>query len=152
MTAEQKLEALGYVLTAPPAPAANYVPVIRSGNIVYVSGQLSSGPSGLAKGPLGRDLDTASGQKAAALAAVNILSHLKFSAGADLDRLRLLKLTVLVASTPDFAEQHLVANGASDLLVEVLGENGRHARAAFGVAALPLGAAVEIEAVAEILV
>ncbi len=151
MTAEQKLEALGHSLSAPPAPAANYVPVTRQGNVLYVSGQVSTGPDGIVKGHLGRDLDVAAGQKAAELCALNILAHLKFTAGADLDRLRIVKLTVLVASDPEFSEQHLVANGASDLFVAVLGDHGKHARAAFGVAALPLGAAVEVEAVAEIL-
>ncbi len=151
MTAETKLADLGYTLSAPSAPAANYVPVIRAGNTLYVSGQLSSGPDGLIKGHLGRDLDVPAGQKAAASCAVSILSYLKFSAGVDLDKLRILKLTVLVSSMPDFTEQHLVANGASDLFVAVLGENGRHARAAFGVAALPLDVAVEVEAVVEIL-
>jgi enamine deaminase RidA (YjgF/YER057c/UK114 family) len=151
MTAEDKLNELGHSLSAPPAPAANYVSVTRQADVLYVSGQLSSGPDGLIKGRLGRDLDVAAGQKAAALSAVNILAQLKFSAGVDLGKLRLLKLMVLVASEPTFTEQHLVANGASDLFVAVLGDNGRHARAAFGVAALPLGAAVEIEAVAEIL-
>jgi len=151
MTADQKLASLGHTLSAPPAPAANYVPVTRQGNTLYVSGQISAGPDGLVKGHLGCDLDVAAGQKAAGFSALAILSHLKFTAGADLDKLRLIKLTVLVASDPGFSDQHLVANGASDLLVEVLGDNGKHARAAFGVAALPLGAAVEIEAVAEIL-
>ncbi|MBU1175576.1 MAG: RidA family protein [Alphaproteobacteria bacterium] len=150
MTPEDKLAALGHALSAPPAPAANYVPVTRAGNQLFVSGQISTGPDGLVKGHLGRELDTGAGQKAAALCAVNILAQIKFSAGVDLSKVRLLKLTVLVASVPDFSEQHLVANGASNLFVEVLGEAGRHARAAFGVAALPLGAAVEIEAVAEI--
>lgn len=149
MTPEDKLAELGHSLSAPPAPAANYVPVTRSGNMLYVSGQISTGPNGLVSGHLGKDLDTAAGQRAAALCAVNILSQLKFSAGADLGKLKVLKLTVLVASVPEFNEQHLVANGASNLLAEVLGENGRHARAAFGVASLPLGAAVEIEAVVE---
>ena len=151
MTPDQKLTELGYTLSAPPAPAANYVPVTRMGNQLFVSGQVSTGPEGLVSGHLGRDLDTAAGQKAAALCAINILAHLRFSANMDLAKIRLVKLTVLVASAPEFNEQHMVANGASDLLAEVLGENGRHARAAFGVAALPLGAAVEIEAVAEIL-
>lgn len=151
MHPEQKLESLGHTLAKPAAPAATYIPVSRIGNQVFVSGQVSIGPDGVVKGILGGSMDTAAGQAAAKLSALSILAHLKHSAGADLASVRLLKLTVLVASTPDFSEQHIVANGASDLLVEVLGDNGKHARAAFGVAALPLGAAVEIEAVAEIL-
>ena len=149
MTPEEKLAQRGFALSAPPAPAANYVPVTRMGNQLFVSGQISTGPNGLVSGQLGRDLDTAAGQKAAELCAVNILAHLRFSADVSLSRIRLVKLTVLVASVPDFIEQHLVANGASDLFAEVLGDNGSHARAAFGVVALPLGAAVEIEAVVE---
>ena len=121
MTADQKLADLGLTLSAAPAPAANYVPVTRQGNILYVSGQISTGPDGLVKGHLGREHDVASGQKAAALCAINILSQIKFTAGVDLDKLRLLKLSVLVASMPDFSDQHLVANGASDLFVAVLG-------------------------------
>lgn len=151
MTPEEKLAQNGHTLSAPPAPAANYLPVSRMGDTLFVSGQISTGPDGLVTGLLGRNLDTAAGQKAAELCAVNILAQLRFNAALDLSRVRLVKLTVLVASVPDFTEQHLVANGASDLLAEVLGENGRHARAAFGVTALPLGAAVEIEAVVEAL-
>lgn len=151
MSAEQRLKDLGIELREPGAPAANYLPVVRTGNLLFVSGQVSAGPDGLIKGTLGKDLDTAAGQKAAAASAVAILSHLKHSGGIALDDIkRFVKLTVLVASTPDFNEQHMVANGASDLLADVLGEAGSHARAAFGVAALPLGAAVEIDAVVEV--
>lgn len=151
MSATDKLAALGYQLTNPAAPAANYLPVNISGNMMYVSGQVSADANGIIKGTLGGDLDVAAGQKAAAYCAVSILSHIVNSGGVELaDIKKIVKLTVLVASTPDFNEQHLVANGASDLLAEVLGANGKHARAAFGVAALPLGAAVEIEAVVEI--
>ncbi len=151
MNAEQRLKDLGIELSEPGAPAANYVPVVRTGNLLFVSGQVSAGPDGLIKGTLGTDLDTAAGQKAAAASAVAILSHLKHSGGIALDDIkRFVKLTVLVASAPDFNEQHLVANGASDLLADVFGEAGSHARAAFGVAALPLGAAVEIDAVVEV--
>lgn len=149
MSAQEALKKLGFELKSPPAAAANYVPVAQAGGLLFISGQLSTGPAGLVKGTLGAELDTAAGQKAAQLCAVNILSHIAFSAQLPLEGVRIVKLTVLVASTPDFAEHHLVANGASDLLVNVLGDNGRHARAAFGVAALPLGAAVEIEAVVE---
>ena len=119
MTPEEKLAQRGFALSAPPAPAANYVPVTRMGNQLFVSGQVSVGPNGLVSGQLGRDIDTAAGQKAAELCAINILAQLRFSADVSLSRIRLLKLTVLVASVPEFTEQHLVANGASDLFVEV---------------------------------
>lgn len=149
MTIEQNLKALGYDLPKPVAPLASYVPVTRSGNLLYVSGQLSTGADGLVKGHLGKDLDVAAGQKAAELCAVNILGQV--AAVTALENVKaVLKLTVLVASNPDFSEQHLVANGASDLFIKVLGDPAKHARAAFGVAALPLGAAVEIDAVIEI--
>lgn len=151
MTVEQKLAEFGYTLIQPPPPAANYVPVMRQGDVVYVSGQISAGQTGVIKGHLGSELDLAHGQKAAAHCAVNILAQLKYAARLDLTKLRMIRLTVLVASMPHFIEQHLVANGASDLLVGVLGEYGRHARAAYGVVSLPLGAAVEIAAVAEVL-
>lgn len=144
-----RLAALGYTLSAPPAPAANYVPVTKADGLYFVSGQISTGPEGLLKGTLGAGLGVEDGQKAAAFSAVNILSQLVHNGPLPLEKIRLLKLTVLVSSAPDFTEQHVVANGASDLLAEVLGDNGNHARAAFGVAALPLGAAVEIEAIAE---
>jgi len=151
MSAENRLNDLGFNLTEPNAPAANYIPVSRTGNVLFVSGQISMDELGVVTGKLGDNLEVADGQRAAALSAVSILNHIVFSAGVPLDEVkRVLKLTVLVASAPDFYEHHLVANGASDLLVEVLGENGRHARAAFGVAALPLGAAVEIEAMVEV--
>lgn len=150
MTPEEKLKSRGYDLTKPAAPAANYIPVSRVGKTIYVSGQISAGPDGVIKGHLGRDLDVAAGQKAAERCAVALMTQMVHGGGTSLDKVRILKLTVLVASVPEFSEQHLVANGASDLFVDILGEKGRHARAAFGVAALPLGAAVEIEAIAEI--
>ena len=149
MTIEQKLNELGYALPTPAAPAGSYVPVRQSDNILYISGQLSSGADGLLKGRLGDGTDVATGQKAAELCAINILAQVnQVTALANIKAVH--KLTVLVASAPDFHEQHLVANGASDLFAKLLGDKGKHARAAFGVAALPLGAAVEIDAVIEI--
>ena len=149
MTIETTLNELGLILPTPAAPAASYVPVRQSGNILYVSGQLSSGPDGLLKGKLGEGTDVETGQKAAQLCALNILGQV--AQVVDLEKISAIhKLTVLVASTPDFHEQHLVANGASDLFIKLLEDKGKHARAAFGVASLPLGAAVEIDAIIEI--
>ncbi|MBD8064701.1 RidA family protein [Devosia sp. PTR5] len=147
----EKLREYGYELPAPKAPVASYVPVTRSGNIVYVSGQISSNEQGVVQGRLGDNMNVVQGGNAAELAAINVLSQVVHMAGVSLhDIKRVLKLTVLVASAPDFFEQHLVANGASNLIVGILGDKGKHARAAFGVAALPLGAAVEIEAIVEV--
>ncbi len=147
----EKLREYGYEMTRPTPPVASYVPVTRSGNILYVSGQISSNESGVIEGKLGENMNVVQGGNAAELCAVKILSEIVYSGGIELTAIkRLLKLTVLVNSAPDFTEHHLVANGASNLLVGVLGDKGKHARAAFGVAALPLGAAVEIEAVVEV--
>ncbi len=150
-TIEKRLSDLGIVLPAAAAPAANYVPCVRTGNLLFPSGQLPMKDGKLAAtGLLGRDLDTAAGKEAAKLCAINILAQAKAALG-DLEKIRrLVKINVFVASAPGFAEQHLVANGASDLLAEVLGERGKHARAAVGMAALPLNAAVEIDAVIEV--
>lgn len=150
-TPNEKLREYGYELTRPNPPVASYVPVVRSGNIVYVSGQISSNEQGVVEGKLGDNMNVVQGGNAAELCAVKILSEIVYTGGIELTAIkRVLKLTVLVSSTPEFTEHHLVANGASNLLVGVLGDKGKHARAAFGVAALPLGAAVEIEAVVEI--
>ena len=150
-TIEARLAAEGIILPAAAAPAANYVPFMRSGNLLFTSGQLPLSDGKLvATGLLGRDLDTAAGKLAARACAINILAQVKAATG-DLEKIaRIVKITVFVASTPDFTEQHLVANGASDLLATVLGERGRHARAAVGTASLPLGAPVEVEAIVEL--
>lgn len=145
-----KLREYGYELPMPKAPVATYVPITRTGNVVYVSGQISSNESGPVTGKLGDTMNVVQGGNAAELAAVNFLSQLAHSAGLDLAKIRVLKLTVFVNSTPDFAEHHLVANGASNLIVGVLGEKGKHARSAIGMAALPLGAAVEVEGIVEV--
>lgn len=150
-TPTEKLREYGYELSRPKPPVASYVPVTRSGNIIYVSGQISSSADGVVQGLLGETMNVVQGGNAAELCAVNILSQIVYSAGIELSQIKhVLKVTVLVASTPEFQEQHLVANGASNLLVGVLGDKGKHARAAFGVASLPLGAAVEVEAVVEV--
>ena len=149
-TIEDRLKSLNIVLPQAAAPAANYVSFAISGNLLFTAGQLPLRDGKLiATGLLGRDLDVPEAQAAARQCAVNILSQAKAAIG-DLERIvRIVKITAFVASTPDFVSQHLVANGASDLLAEVLSEKGRHARSAVGVASLPLNAAVEIEAVVE---
>lgn len=148
---EEKLAGLGIVLPQAAAPAANYVPFMRSGDLLFTSGQLPMKDGKLAAtGLLGRDLDTAAGREAARLCAVNVLAQAKAALG-DLELVRrLVKITVFVASAPGFTEQHLVANGASDLFVAALGEAGRHARSAVGTASLPLDAPVEVEAIFEV--
>jgi enamine deaminase RidA (YjgF/YER057c/UK114 family) len=147
----EKLRELGYELPRPRPPVASYVPVVRSGNLLFVSGQISSNEQGVVQGTLGDTMNVVQGGNAAELAAIKILSEILYSGGVELTAIkRVLKLTVLVASTPEFTEQHLVANGASNLIVAVLGDKGKHARAAFGVVALPLGAAVEVEAIVEV--
>jgi enamine deaminase RidA (YjgF/YER057c/UK114 family) len=148
---DQRLNELGLALPAAPAPAAAYVPYVLSGGVVYVSGQISQGPNGLIKGKLGEDMSTEQGAEAARACALALLAQLRAACGGDFGRLRrVVKLTGFVNSTPDFTEQPKVINGASELLVEVLGETGWHARSAVGVASLPLGVAVEIEALFEI--
>ncbi len=150
-TIEKRLSDLGITLPVAAAPAANHVPYVRSGNLLFPSGQLPLKDGKLAvTGLLGRDVDVAGGKEAAKLCAINILAQAKAALG-DLEKIRrLVKITVFVASAPDFAEQHLVGNGASDLLAGVLGERGKHARVAVGMAALPLNAAVEIDAILEV--
>jgi len=147
---EAHLETLGVILPSPAAPAANYVPFVISGNLLTISGQVTVGPNGLEfQGKLGADFDVEAGQKAARLCAINILAQAKAALG-DLDRItQMVKINGFVNSLPDFVEQPAVINGASDFLVEALGERGRHARAAVGMASLPMGVAVEIDAIIE---
>lgn len=149
-TIEKRLSDLGVTLPAAAAPAANYVPFMNTGSYVFTAGQLPLKDGKLiASGLVGRDVDTAAAKDGAKQCAINILAQAKAALG-DLEKIRrIVKITVFVASTPDFTEQHLVANGASDFLVAVLGERGKHARSAVGVASLPLNAAVEIEAIIE---
>ena len=147
----EKLREYGYELPAPKAPVASYVSVNRSGNLLFVSGQISSNEQGVVTGLLGENMNVVQGGNAAELAALNVLSQIVHAAGVPLEEIkRIVKVTVLIASTPDFTEQHLVANGCSNMLVAILGDKGKHARAAFGVASLPFGAAVEIEAIVEV--
>ena len=144
---EKKLKSLGVILPNAPAPAANYVPFVKIGSLVYVSGQISLGPNGLIKGILGKDMAVEQGKLAARQCAINLLAQVKVACDGDLDRLtQVIKLGGFVNSTPNFFEQPSIINGASDFLVEILGENGRHARTAVG-AILPLGVAVEIDGI-----
>lgn len=151
-TIETRLKARNIELPEAAAPAANYVPYVISGSTLYISGQLPMENGAIsAKGILGRDLDVAAGQRAAELCAINILAQARAALGGDLERIvRVVKLNGFVASEPSFTDQHLVINGASNLIADILGERGKHARAAVGMACLPLNAAVEIDAVIEI--
>jgi enamine deaminase RidA (YjgF/YER057c/UK114 family) len=148
---EKALEARGLSLPAASAPAGSYVPVVRTGNLLFVAGQIPMGPSGVEHiGRCGEDMTTEEGQAAARLCVLNVLAQVKAEIG-DFDKLvRVVKLNGYVNSTPTFKDHPKVINGASDLLVEVLADRGRHARAAVGVANLPFGVAVEIEAVVEV--
>lgn len=150
MSIEQRLAELGITLPEPPPPVAAYVPGVISGNMLYVSGQLPSKAGKLEyTGRLGRDLDVEKGQQAARTAGINCLGVLKSLLG-DLDRVqRIVKLTGYVQSADDFFDQPKVVNGASELMQEVFGSIGQHARAAVGVNSLPLNAACEIELIAE---
>lgn len=151
-TIETRLADLGLALPDAPAPAANYVPHVISGNTLYISGQISQSAGGLIKGKLGLDLEIADGAAAARACALSLLAQARAACGGDLGRIRrVVKLTGFVNSTPDFTDQPKVINGASDLLVAVMGDAGRHARSAVSAASLPLGVAVEIEAIFEIV-
>ncbi len=150
-TIESRLKDRGITLPVAAAPAANYLPFTISGNTLYLSGQLPMENGKVAvTGLVGRDVDVAAAQRAAELCAINILAQARAALG-DLGRIRrILKLNGFVASMPDFTEQHLVINGASNLIADILGDAGKHARAAVGMAALPLNASVEIDAIIEI--
>ena len=149
---EQRLAERGLALPEAPAPAANYVPFTISGKLMFISGQLPLQGGGVAvAGRLGDTVTLEQGQAAARLCALNLLAQAKAAAGGDLDRLaRCLKLGGFVACTPAFTDQPKVINGASDLVAEVMGEAGRHARFAVGAASLPLNAAVEVEGIFEL--
>lgn len=151
-TIDGRLAALGISLPEAAAPAANYVPYVISGNLLFLSGQLPiEGGKVAVTGLVGGDVVLADAQRAAELCAINILAQAKAALAGDLSRInRVVKLNGFVASAPGFIEQHLVINGASNLIANVLGDAGKHARAAVGVAQLPLNAAVEIDAILEI--
>lgn len=147
---ENHLESMGITLPTPASPAANYVPFVMSGNLLTISGQVPVGPDGLEfQGKLGAGYDVETGQKAARLCAINILAQAKAALG-DLDRIeKMIKITGFVNAAPDFGDHPAVINGASDLLVEALGDKGKHARAAVGMSSLPFGVAVEVDAIIE---
>lgn len=148
---EARLTELGVTLPAASPPAANYVPFVALGDMLHVSGQISNGPGGLITGRLGEGMTVEDGAAAARACAISLLAQVRAACGGDLDRLvRVVKLVGFVNSTPGFTDHPKVVNGASDLLVEVLGDAGRHARSAVGVAALPLGVAVEVEGIFQI--
>jgi len=148
----EKLRQYGYELPQPKAPVASYIPVRRVGNIIYVSGQISIDANDeVIEGRLGDTMNVVQGGNAAELCAVNVLAQLVHSANVRLEDItQVVKLTIFVASAPDFHDQHLVANGGSNLIIGVLGDKGKHARSAIGVPGLPRGAAVEIEAIVEV--
>jgi enamine deaminase RidA (YjgF/YER057c/UK114 family) len=145
---DARLRELGIALPDAPAPAGSYMPFVIAGGLVHVSGQISRDENGLITGRLGEDLGVAEGRAAARACALALITQARAAAGGDLDRIaRVVKLAGFVNSAPGFTDQPAVVNGASDLMVEIFGEKGRHARSAIGVAALPLGVAVEIEGI-----
>ena len=151
-TVENKLASLGISLPTPASPIANYVPFVRNGNLLVLSGQLCFGADGklIAKGQLGGSVSIEDGQKAARACAINLLAQVKAALG-DLDKVnRVLRLGGFINSAPGFTDGPKVMNGASDLMVEVFGDKGRHARTTVGVAALPADAAIEVEGLFEV--
>ncbi len=150
-TVEARLAELSVVLPKPVAPVANYVPFVRSGALLHISGQVSIDPGGGIKGVVGEDVDLETAKRAARLCGVNLIAQMKAACDGDLERVRqVVKLGGFVQAGPAFFDIPQVINGASDLMVEVFGDLGRHARSAVGVYRLPLGFAVEVDAVVEI--
>ena len=150
MSVYDRLSALQITLPPVAVPAAAYVPFVRSGNLVFLSGHIAKQDGKPWVGQLGKNIDTATGKAAARAIAIDLLGTLHAAVG-DLNKVtRIVKLMSLVNSTPDYTEQHLVTNGASELFGEVFGDKGKHARSAFGVAQIPMGACVEIELIAEL--
>jgi enamine deaminase RidA (YjgF/YER057c/UK114 family) len=148
---DARLKDLGITLPEPAAPVANYVAAVKTGNLIFVSGQVPvEGGEFKHVGKLGADLAVEDGQAAARLCGINIIAQLKLALGGDLDRVtRVVKLVGFVNSAPDFTQQPQVVNGVSDLMVEVFGDKGRHARAAVSAGSLPVGVSVEVDAVVE---
>ena len=150
MSIQSQLDQLGITLPPVAIPAAAYVPFVRTGNLVFLSGHIARRDGKPWVGRLGQDMTTAQGAEAARAVAIDLMGTLKAAVG-DLDKVRrIVKLMSLVNSTGDFTEQHLVTNGCSELFAQVFGDKGAHARSAFGVPTLPLGACVEIELIAEV--
>lgn len=150
MTIEQRLADLGLTLPQPSAPVASYVPAVEAGGLLYISGQLPFLDGALMTGRLGEDRNVEFGQQAAKMCGLMLIAQMQAALGS-LDRVaRIVKLGAFVSSSADFADQPKVANGASDLMVAVFGDAGKHARSAVGVPVLPLGAAVEIDAIVAI--
>jgi enamine deaminase RidA (YjgF/YER057c/UK114 family) len=148
---EQRLSALGVVLPAPNAPVANYVPFVRSGSIVYISGQVSTDAGGGIKGVVGEEVDVDGARQAARLCGINLIAQMKAATGGELSRIRqVIKLGGFVQAGAHFFDIPKVLNGCSDLMVEAFGEAGRHARSAVGVYRLPLNFAVEVDAIVEV--
>src|SRR5579875_405374 len=147
---EERLSALGLTLPAPNAPVANYVPFVRAGSFLHISGQVSTDASGGIKGVVGEEVDMETAKKAARLCGINLLAQMKAAAG-DLEKVvRVVKLGGFVQAGPAFFDIPQVVNGCSDLMVEVLGDKGKHARSAVGVYRLPMNFAVEVDAVVEL--
>lgn len=148
---DARLAELGIELPNPAAPAANYVPFVQVGDLVYVSGQISMNADGLVTGKLGDGFSLDDAYAAARLCGINLISQVRAACDGDLDRLvQVIKLNGFVNATQDFTDHPKVVNGASDLMVEIFGEKGRHARAAVGSSSLPLGVAVEVEGIFKI--
>ncbi len=148
---DERLRELGIELPSPIAPVANYVPFVISGNLLHISGQISTDASGGIKGTVGADVDLETAVKAARICGVNLLTQIKIACEGDLDRVkRVVKLGGFVQAGSDFIDIPKVINGCSDLMVEVFGDAGRHARSAVGVYKLPLGFAVEVDAIVEV--
>jgi enamine deaminase RidA (YjgF/YER057c/UK114 family) len=151
MSIQDKLNALNITLPAVSTPAAAYVPFVQTGNLVFISGHIAKKDGKPWVGQLGKNITTEEGKAAARAIAIDLMGTLQAACGGDLGRVqRIVKVMSLVNSTPDFTEQHLVTNGCSELLGEVFGAAGAHARSAFGVAQIPLGACVEIELIAQL--
>jgi len=147
----EKLKALNITLPSVAVPAAAYVMYVQTGNTVFLSGHIAKKEGQPWVGQCGKNISTQEGKAAARAVAIDLMATLQAACGGDLDRVqRIVKVMSLVNSTAEFTEQHVVTNGASELLGEVFGERGKHARSAFGVAQIPLGACVEIELIAEI--
>ena len=149
MSVLERLKAAGVNLPEPRAPVANYVPFVITGNLLFISGQVSAAPDGLIKGTLGKDMTLEQGQAAAKICAINLIAQMQSALG-DLERVtRIVKLGGFVNAAPDFVEIPKVVNGCSDLMVTAFGDKGRHARSAVACPVLPMGAAVEVDAVVD---